>query len=93
MNKDIANEALGIFERYKEGKCSRDKALEDVANLFEKKANERPIIGYVKGTTLRTVLDQILRNRVLCTEKWVNSYNCIIHKNDMDDIEQMRKHL
>jgi len=88
--KDVANEAFGIFEKYKNGQCTYDKALEDVSNLLKKKADERPIVGYVKSGAIKNLLYQVYSNKKVDPEK-TYMFDCKLHQNEMQDIERILK--
>ena len=86
--KIVVNEIFGVFERYKQGKCTYDRALEDASNIMNNYADERPIVGYVKSGTLKQTLSEVLRNKKPNEEKSY-IFDCKIHKNDMDTIIRM----
>lgn len=86
--KLIANEIFGAFNRYKEGKCSYDKALEDASYIINKYADERPIVGYVKSGTLKKVLSEVLQNKKVSDEKSY-VFDCKIHQNEINSIQRM----
>ena len=90
--KLVANEIFGIFEKYKDGKCSYDRALEDVSKVIETHADNKPIVGYVKSNTIKKVLNEVIKN------KKVNSiksyiYDCQIHQNEIEDIQRILKNI
>lgn len=87
--KSTANEIFGIFEKYKSGQCSYDRALEDVSNIINKRADERHIVGYVKSGTLKKVLSEIIQNKKPNAEKSY-IFDCTIHQNEMSDIVRMQ---
>ena len=86
--KIIANEIFGVFEKYKNGQCSYDRALEDVSKIIDKYADERQIVGYVKSGTLKKALVEIIQNKKPNSEKSY-IFDCEIHKNEMDCIIRM----
>lgn len=88
--KTIANEIFGIFEKFKEGKCTYDKALEDASKIMSDHSDKRPIIGYIKSGTLRDTLHEIVKNRKQNLEK-PYTFNCEISHGIMDNAERMLK--
>lgn len=86
--KLVANEIFGVFEKYKEGKCSYDRALEDVSNIFTKHSNERPIVGYVKSGALKKALSEVLGNKKKNEDKGY-IFDCKIHQNEIGTIQRM----
>lgn len=86
--KIIANEIFGVFEKYKNGQCSYDRALEDASKIIEKCADEREIVGYVKSGTLKKALAEIIKNKKPNSEKSY-MFDCKIHQNEMDCIIRM----
>jgi hypothetical protein len=88
--KDVANEIFGVFEKYKSGQCSYDRALEDASRIIEKTADTRSIVGYVKSNTLRNVFYEILKSKKVNSEKSY-IFDCQIHQNEMQDIERMQQ--
>lgn len=90
--KDIANEAFGVFEKYKAGQISYDRALEDVSNLFKKKADERPIVGYVRSGMIKKIFYDIFSSKKINSEK-SHMFDCQLHQQEMDNIERIFKSL
>ncbi len=86
--KVIANEIFSVFEKYKNGQCSYDKALEDTVKIINKYSDERPIVGYVKSGYLKNVLTKIV-NEKKQNENEPYIFDCRIHKNEMADLEKM----
>jgi hypothetical protein len=88
--KTVANEIFGVFEKYKNGQCTYDRALEDASNIMNKYADERPIVGYIKSKTLRSVLYDIFSCKKQNKEKSY-IFDCEIHQNNMRLIEEMHE--
>lgn len=86
--KDTANEIFGIFEKYKAGQCTYDRALEDAAKVIVKAADNRTIVGYVRSNTLRSVLYQIKSSSKVNSEK-THMFDCKLHQNEMQSIDRM----
>jgi len=86
--KLVANEIFGVFEKYKNGQCSYDRALEDVSKIITKFSDERPIVGYVKSGTLKKALSEVIQSKKPNAEK-AYIFDCKIHQNEMGDIERM----
>lgn len=86
--KQTANEIFGVFEKYKSGQCSYDRALEDVSKIIDKYSDERTIVGYVKSGTLKKALTEIIQSKKSNNEK-LYIFDCKIHQNEMADIERM----
>lgn len=86
--KLVANEIFGVFEKYKNGQCSYDRALEDVSKIITKFSDERPIVGYVKSGTLKKALSEVIQSKKPNAEK-TYIFDCKIHQNEMGDIERM----
>jgi hypothetical protein len=86
--KTVANEIFGIFEKYKAGNCTYDRALEDASIVMDKYAEEKPIVGYVKSGTVRDILSKVYHNSKVDKEK---SYQFIaeLHTNDIDTIKRI----
>ncbi len=88
--KDTANKIFGVFENFKSGKCTYDKALEDASKIIEKAADERPIVGYVHSKAVKSVFHEILKVKKQKPDK-TYLYDCEIHQNDIQSIERMYK--
>ncbi len=88
--KSVANEIFGVFEKFKRGQCSYDRALEDASKIVDKYADERQIVGYVKSGTLKNVFTEIIRNKKPDSEKPC-IFDCKIHRNEMDCIVRMHE--
>lgn len=88
--KSEANEIFGIFEKFKNGQCSYDRALEDASKVIDKLMDERPIIGYIKSGKLKRVLDEVIWNKLPNTEK-TYIFDCKIHQNEMSTLEEIYK--
>jgi len=86
--KIVANEIFGVFEKFKSGQCSYDRALEDASKIMDKYADERQIVGYVKSGTLKKVLTEVIENKKQNAEKSY-IFDCKIHQNEMGDIVRM----
>jgi hypothetical protein len=86
--KLVANEIFGVFENYKKGQCSYDRALEDVSNIITKHSDERQIVGYVKSGTLKNALAEVLSNKRPNKEK-PYMLDCKIHQNEIEAIQRM----
>ena len=79
--KIIANEIFGVFEKFKSGQCTYDRALEDVSKIMDKYADERQIVGYVKSGTLKKALSELIKNKKVNPEKFY-MFDCQIHQNE-----------
>lgn len=90
MSKEIANDILGVFERYSNGKCTRDKALEDVSKLITDFADKRKIVGYVQTGTLGPVLKNIVSDKKPDQDNY-GYYKIKLHQLDIDAVEKMLK--
>lgn len=86
--KLVANEIFGVFEKYKDGKCSYDRALQDVSSIVNKHADERPIVGYVKSGTLKKVLAEVLANKKPNEDK-PYILDCKIHQYEIETMQRM----
>ena len=86
--KMVANEILGVFERFSRGECTRDRALEDASKIIDKYTDERPIVGYVKSGTLKKALVELINNKKRNPEK-TYMFDCQIHQNEMGEIERI----
>ena len=86
--KTVANEIFGIFEKFKKGECTYDKALEDASKVINKYADQKPIVGYVKSGLLKETLNEVVKNKKQHTEKKY-TYNCEVSHGIMDNIERM----
>jgi hypothetical protein len=86
--KMVSNEIFGVFERYKRGECTYDRALEDVSNIINKYANEKPIVGYVQSGAVKKIFAEILNNKKPNPDK-VFLFDCKIHHVDIDTIQRM----
>lgn len=86
--KLVANEILGVFERYKKGDCTYDRALEDVSKIISKFADERPIVGYVTSEALKPIFESIINSKKRDPEK-LHLFDCKIHWIDIEKIERM----
>ena len=86
--KDVANEIFGVFEKYKSGKCSYDRALEDASKIIDRYSDERTIVGYVKSGSLKKALSEVINSRKNNVEK-PYIFDCKIHQNEMQDLMRM----
>ena len=86
--KIVANEIFGVFEKFKSGQCSYDRALEDASKIMDKFNDERQIVGFVKSGTLKKALAEVIQNKKPNEEK-PYIFDCKIHQNEMGDIERM----
>ncbi len=86
--KIVANEIFGIFEKFKNGQCTYDRALEDVSKIINNHADERQIVGYVKSGALKKVFSEIIENKKINSEK-LHIFDCKIHQNQMGTIIRM----
>lgn len=86
--KIVANEIFGIFEKYKRGECTYDRALEDASKVMDKYSDERSIVGYVKSGSLKGVLRELIDSSKVNPEK-IYIFECELHKNDMDTVKRM----
>lgn len=86
--KAIANEIFGVFEKYKNGQCTYDRALEDASKIMDEYADTRQIVGYVKSGTLKKSLAEVIHNKKPNAEKSY-IFDCQIHQNEMGDIIRM----
>ncbi len=86
--KLVANEIFGFFEKYKSGQCTYDRALEDASNTMNKYADERPIVGYAKSGTLKSVIFEILKNKKINEDKSY-IFDCKIHTNEIETLQRI----
>lgn len=86
--KHTANEIFGIFEKFKRGECTYDRALEDVSKIIDKYSDNRPIVGYVKTNTLKLVFNEIISGGKVNSES-PYMIDCKLHKNSMEDVKRM----
>jgi len=86
--KIVANEIFSVFEKYKEGKCSYDRALEDASNIINKYSDERPIVGYIKSGSLKKSLSELINSKKPNEEKSY-IFDCKIHQNEIDTIQRI----
>ncbi len=88
--KLTANEIFGIFEKFKKGECSYDRALQDASTIINNYSDQRSIVGYVKSGLLKKIFLDIFTNKKE-NEKQSYIFDCRIHQNEMNDIERMLK--
>lgn len=88
INKLVANEIFGVFEKYKAGECSYDRALINAARLINKHADERPIVGYVKSGVLKKALSEVLCKNTPNPEK-PYIIDCKVHQNEISNLQRM----
>ncbi len=90
MSKNVINELFAEFEKYKQGKQSFDRALEQGSNIIKKYSQETPIAGYMRSGEVAKLLQQIERD---CRPSEKNSYTYVVelHRNDKEMIDRMLK--
>jgi len=90
--KLIANELFEYFDRYSQGQCTRNKALEDIAIKMHQWAAKRPIVGYVQSGSISDIFQEIISNKKQNTEK-PYLFDCQIHRNDIELMERIKTQL
>lgn len=86
--KSAANEIFGVFEKYKSGKSTYDKALEDASKIMIRCADERPIVGYVRSGIIKKILLKFIQAKVEDKNN-PRMFECRIHKDDIEDAERI----
>lgn len=86
--KLIANELFEYFNRYSNGECTRDKALEDISFKIHQWAGKRPIVGYVQSNSIADILREIVNSKKQNPEKKY-MFDCQIHQNEIQLIERI----
>ena len=90
--KIVANTILGAMQRHQDGKCSYDRALEDVSNAMNEYCDDRPIIGLMNLKDIRYIVQQIVRNKKQDVDKSYE-FNVKIHQNEMRKIENLLEYM
>lgn len=86
--KLVANNIFGVFEKYKAGQCTYDRALEDVSKIIEEYSDQRPIVGYVKSGVLKDLLFSLLRTKKQNKEK-SHLFEFELHNNAVDQLTRI----
>lgn len=86
MSKEVANEILGVFEKYRSGECSRDRALEDISKTIDRYVDQRPIMGYINSGFIRNTLGNLIINATQVSE---NKYQIQYNQFEFEELQKL----